>query len=58
MDRATAARIAQGEVNAQRALADGRMRIGGDIDVLVRRAAALRAVDDAFAAVRAETTYG
>jgi hypothetical protein len=31
--------------------------VHGDIDALTRRVAGLRALDDVFAAVRAETTY-
>ena len=54
---ATAAALARGETNAQQALAAGRLRIGGDVDALVRRAGALAALADVFAAVRATTTY-
>ena len=56
-DLDTAARLARGETNAQQALAAGRFRVRGNIDTLTRRAAGLRALDDVFAAVRAETTY-
>jgi hypothetical protein len=56
-DYATAVAIARGKENAQVALAHGRLRLGGDIDVLVRRADALTALDDATADLRASTTY-
>jgi len=57
-DYTTAAAIAQGRENAQRALAAGRLRLGGEIDALTRNADALAALDDATAVVRAATTYG
>ncbi len=56
-DYDTATAIALGKENAQSALAQGRLRLGGDIDTLVRGAAALAALDDATAALRAATTY-
>jgi SCP-2 sterol transfer family len=56
-DRETAAGIARGETNAQRALAAGRLRVHGTIEILVARAEALVALEDVFAAVRAGTTY-
>jgi putative sterol carrier protein len=56
-DRATATRLARGEANAQQALAAGRYRVMGDIEGLTRRAAALRALDDVFVTVRAQTSY-
>lgn len=56
-DRATAAAIARGEVAAQVAFMDGRLRVGGDLRGLLRHAAALAALDDVFAPARAETTW-
>jgi hypothetical protein len=56
-DYATAAAIARGELSAQRAFAEGRLRVGGDLSLLVRHQRALATVDDAMAWVRAETTY-
>ncbi len=53
----TAADLSRGRIDAQRALANGGLRLRGDVEALTRRAEALRAVDDVFAAVRAETTY-
>ena len=56
-DYATAAAIAAGKENAQTALADGRLRLGGRIDLLVRRTPAFAALGDATAALRAVTTF-
>src|SRR5262245_34229251 len=56
-DRATAAALSRGETNAQRARAPGHFQVSGDIEGLVARSDALVALDDVFAAVRAETTY-
>ncbi len=56
-DYATAVAIALGTENAQIALSRGRLRLGGDIDTLVRSAGALSALDDATTALRSATTY-
>src|SRR5258708_28649980 len=56
-DYPTAVAIALGKENAQIALARGRLRLGGDIETLVRRADTLAALDDATARLRAATTY-
>jgi hypothetical protein len=56
-DYATACAIAAGKENAQAALADGRLRIGGSLDVFVRRAPAFAALGDATAALRGITTF-
>jgi hypothetical protein len=56
-DYATAVAIATGKENAQAALADGRLRLGGSVDVLIRRAAAFAALGDATAALRDVTTF-
>jgi hypothetical protein len=56
-DYETAVAIALGKANAQIALARGRLRLGGNIDTLVRSADALGALDDATAALRGNTTY-
>jgi hypothetical protein len=56
-DYDTAVAIAVGKENAQIALARGRLRLGGNVDSLVRRADALGALDDATAVLRANTTY-
>jgi hypothetical protein len=57
-DRATAAEIARGESNAQRAFMAGRLRIGGDASALLRVHSAIAALPDLFAAVRPDTDYG
>jgi hypothetical protein len=56
-DYPTAAAIARGEVNAQAALADGRLRVAGDVTRLAGHAAALAKLRDLFAAVRVSTTF-
>ena len=56
-DLDTATWLARGETNAQQALAAGRFRVRGNIDALTQRVAGLRALEDVFAAVRADTTY-
>ena len=56
-DYATAAAVAAGELAAQRAFVEGRLRVGGDLSLLLAHHRALAAVDDALAPVRAETTY-
>ena len=54
-DYGTAALIAAGDLAAQRAFAEGRLRVGGDLSCLTRHQKALSGIDDALAAVRAET---
>jgi hypothetical protein len=56
-DYATAVAIAAARENAQTALAEGRLRLGGSVDALVRRAAAFAALGDATAALRGITTF-
>jgi hypothetical protein len=56
-DYATAAAVAAGELSAQRAFVEGRLRVGGDLSLLITHQRALAAVDDALAGVRARTTY-
>jgi len=55
--RAVASALSRGELNAQQALAAGRLKLRGDIGRLAREGRALTAVEDVFAAVRADTTY-
>jgi hypothetical protein len=52
-DRATAEAIHRGELSAQTAFIDGRLRLGGDLRAVIDRAGSLVAVDDLFAATRA-----
>ena len=56
-DRDTAAAIARGELSAQRAFMNGLLAIEGDTLALVNAQPALRAIGDAFAAVRASTEW-
>lgn len=55
--REVAAALSRGELNAQQALEAGRLKLRGDIGHLARQGKALTAMEDAFAAVRADTTY-
>lgn len=54
-DRETAAAIAAGELSAQRAFMAGRLRVGGDLSVLLAHADVLAQLQDAFGTVRAQT---
>ncbi|HEX6569048.1 MAG TPA: SCP2 sterol-binding domain-containing protein [Acidimicrobiales bacterium] len=54
---ATAAQIASGALAAQRAFVEGRLRVGGDLSLLMTHQRALAAVHDALVPVRAGTTY-
>ena len=55
-DYATAASIAMGQGSAQRAFMTGRLRVGGDLRVLLAHGDVLAQLDDVFASVRARTT--
>lgn len=54
-DLATAAAIASGESSAQRAFMTGRLRVGGDLRVLLAHGEVLTQLQDVFAEVRART---
>ena len=54
---ATAAAIASGALGAQRAFAEGKLRVGGDLSLLVAHHRTLASLDDALAALRAETSF-
>lgn len=56
-DFATAVRIARGTANVQRALAAGRCRLHGDLELLARSADALVALGDLFRSVRVATVF-
>ena len=56
-DYVTAVALSRGTANAQAALADGRLRVSGDVKRLAAHAAALTRLDDLFAALRASTVY-
>ncbi|HEX6238398.1 MAG TPA: SCP2 sterol-binding domain-containing protein [Acidimicrobiales bacterium] len=53
----TAAQIATGRLSAQRAFVDGRLRIGGDLTVLVAHQRALASLEDVFADLRRHTSF-
>lgn len=55
--RDVAAELSRGELNAQQALEAGRLKLRGDIGHLARQGKALTALEDVFAAVRADTAY-
>lgn len=55
--RDVAAALSRGELNAQQALEAGRLKLRGNIGHLARQGKALTVMEDAFAAVRADTTY-
>ena len=55
--RDVAAALSSGTLNAQQALEAGRLKLRGDIGHLAREGKALGAVEDVFAAVRADTAY-
>lgn len=55
--REVATALSRGELNAQRALEGGVLKLRGDIGRLAREGKALGAMEDVFAAVRAETSY-
>ena len=57
LDYPTAARIARGELSAQAAFMQGDLKLGGDVTVLIRQHELLGAIDDALAAVRADTEF-
>jgi len=53
----TAAAVAAGTLAAQRAFVEGRLRLGGDLSLLLTHQRALATIDDVLAPVRATTTY-
>jgi putative sterol carrier protein len=56
-DHATATAIARGELAAQAAFMTGRLRVGGDVQLLMRHRDTLAGLDDALVGVRAATEY-
>jgi SCP-2 sterol transfer family len=56
-DRTTAAGLAQGTLNAQRALTSGRLKLRGDVDRLGAASAALAGLGDLLADLRADTEF-
>ena len=53
----SASEIASGALPAQRAFVEGRLRVGGDLSLLIAHQRAFAAVTDALAPIRADTTY-
>lgn len=56
-DYQTAADIAAGRLSTRAALAEGRLRVGGDVGVLARRVADVSGLDPMPAGLRAETEF-
>jgi hypothetical protein len=56
-DYVTAVALSRGTANAQAALADGRLRVSGDVARLAAHAGALAGLDDLFGALRGSTSY-
>jgi hypothetical protein len=56
-DRETAAQLAQGSINAQRALTSGRLKLRGGVDRLAAASAALVAMGDVMESVRMNTEF-
>jgi hypothetical protein len=52
-DLATALAVQRGELSAQAAFIEGRLRLGGDLRAVLDGAGVLASIDDAFAAARA-----
>ena len=52
-DRATAEAIHRGELSAQAAFMQGRLRLGGDLRAVIERAVELASIDDVLAGARA-----
>lgn len=57
LDYPTAAAIAQGELSAQAAFMQGRLKLVGDVNVLIRDGAVLDGVGDALAGLRSDTEF-
>lgn len=57
LDYDTAAEIARGDLAAQAAFMQGRLKLGGDVNVLIRQHAAIDGLTDALAGLRSETEY-
>ena len=56
-DYATAVALARGELAAQQAVAEGRLKLRGDVGALVRNGPSLAAVAGVFRAVRDRTDW-
>jgi putative sterol carrier protein len=56
-DRATATAIARGELSAQSAFLEGRLKVGGDLSAALAAARVLSGLGDVFASPRAATAW-
>ncbi len=57
LDYPTAVEVAKGELSAQAAFMQGRMKLGGDVGVLIRGHAAIDGLTDALGELRANTEF-
>ena len=57
LDYDTAADIAKGDLSAQAAFMQGRLKLVGDVNVLIRDGAVLDGVADALGALRSDTEF-
>jgi hypothetical protein len=57
LDYGTAADIAKGDLSAQAAFMQGRLKLVGDVNVLIRDGAVLDGVADALGDLRADTEF-
>ena len=57
LDYDTAAEIARGELPAQVAFMQGRLKLGGDVTVLIRAGSVLDGIGDALSDLRARTEF-
>ena len=57
LDYDTAAEIARGEASPQAAFMQGRLKLGGDVTLLIRGAGRLASVGDALGPLRDSTEY-
>ena len=57
LDYDTAAAIAKGDLSAQAAFMQGRLKLVGDVNVLIRDGAVLDGVADALGDLRADTEF-
>ncbi len=57
LDYDTAAAIAKGELSAQAAFMQGKLKLGGDVGVLIRQHAAIDGLSDALGDLRGRTEF-
>ena len=57
LGRELAGDIAQGETSAQRAFLEGRLRLSGDVNLLLGHASIMASFDDRLASLRTRTEY-